>query len=86
MQLYKEASRMLDKLIEDQTETDILVGIFEANSQNESIYIQKEGVSHIIPCLRQQVQKKEAKPAIIRFQISSCQQTPKRQITLESLQ
>lgn len=58
MQLYKEASRMLDKLIEDQTETDILVGIFEANSQNESIYIQKEGVSHIIPCLRQQVQKK----------------------------
>lgn len=49
---------MLDKLIEDQTETDILVGIFEANSQNESIYIQKEGVSHIIPCLRQQVQKK----------------------------
>lgn len=49
---------MLDKLIEDKLKRIFLVGIFEANSQNESIYIQKEGVSHIIPCLRQQVQKK----------------------------
>lgn len=59
MQLYKEASRMLDRLTDDKIETDILSGIFEANSQNESIYIRKEGASFIIPCLRQQIQKKE---------------------------
>ncbi len=56
---------MLDKQIEDQTETDILVGIFEANSQNESINIQKEGVSHIIPCLPTASTKKRKRSLLL---------------------
>ena len=59
MQLYKEASRMLDKLIDNEIKTNILLGIFEADSQDESIHIHKGNSSFIIPCLRQQIQKKE---------------------------
>lgn len=61
MQLYKEASRMLDKLADAETETEIRIGIFEANSQNESICIRKGETVFTIPCLRQQIQKKDDK-------------------------
>ena len=59
MQLHKEATRMLDKLITNGIKIDILLGIFEANSQDESIRIQKKDTFLTIPCLRQQIQKKE---------------------------
>lgn len=55
MQLYKEATRMLDTLQRDCNNSIIArYGIFKAGSTLDSIIIEHNGTEHIIPCLRQQ--------------------------------
>ena len=56
MQLFKEASRCLDRLEQDeQIQIAAVYRIDEANSEGQNILFTQENV--VIPCLRQQVEK-----------------------------
>ena len=60
MQLYKEANDMLDKLEAlGDVKIEAIFGIFAANSRENTIVLHKENGFIEIPCLRQQIEKKD---------------------------
>ncbi|MCP9611186.1 methionine synthase [Coprobacter tertius] len=65
MQLYKEANRLLDKLeIDEYVAMEAVYGIFEAVSKDSVISLRgTDGREVIIPCLRQQIEKKNTEAA-----------------------